>query len=269
VTSSSALPPEPDRTAAKPAGLPARPRLDGRHRQPPRRRTALTASAIVDAALEVLDAEGVTGLSMRRVAERLGTGPASLYAHVSSKDELLELVYDELIGRVPLPEPDPERWEEQIRDMMRGLRDVLAAHRDTALAGLGRIPTTPKSLAAAEAVTAVLKAGGLSDLGVALGLDHLVLHVCATALEESLYRHSGMPETELARYFEDVHTFYQALPPDRYPALASVAEDMTGHDGEERFEFGLTVLIEGLRAADRAGSSRAPSQLDGAGAVRP
>jgi hypothetical protein len=63
-----------------------------------------------------------------------------------------------------------------------------------------------------------------------------------------------MTETELARYFEDVHTFYRALPVNRYPALATVAEDMTSHDGEERFEFGLTVLIEGLRAADRTGS---------------
>jgi AcrR family transcriptional regulator len=254
MTSSSAIPGEPDTATAKVDGLPVRPRLDGRHRQTPRRRTALTAAAIVDAALEVLDAEGVTGLSMRRVAERLQTGPASLYAHVSSKDELLELVYDELIGRVPLPRPDPANWADQVRQMMRGLRRVLAAHRDTALAGLGRIPTTPKSMAAAEALTAVLKAGGLSDRVVALGLDQLVLHVCATALEESLYLHSGMSDTELARYFEDVHTFYQALPPDRYPALASVAEDMTSHDGEERFEFGLTVLIEGLRAADRAGS---------------
>jgi AcrR family transcriptional regulator len=254
VSTSSALPGGPDASGDKADGLPARPRLDGRHRQPPRRRTALTAAAIVDAALEVLDAGGVTGLSMRRVAERLQTGPASLYAHVSSKDELLELVYDELVGRVPLPEPDPAIWADQIRQMMRGLRGVLAAHRDTAFAGLGRIPTTPKSLAAAEAVTAVLKAGGLSDRVVALGLDHLVLHVCATALEESLYQHSGMTETELARYFEDVHVFYHALPPDRYPALASVAEDMTSHDGEERFEFGLTVLIEGLRAADRTGS---------------
>lgn len=231
------------------AGLPVRPRLDGRHRQPPRRRTALSVAAIVAAALEVLDAEGVAGLSMRRVAERLQTGPASLYAHVSSKDELLELVFDELVGRVPLPEPDPSRWAEQVREMMRGLRGVLAAHRDAALAGLGRIPTTPKSLAATEVLVAVLRAGGLPDRVVALGLDQLVLHVCATAFEESLYQHSGMTETELARYFEDVHAFYQALPPDRYPVLASVAEDMTTHDGDERFEFGLTVLIGGLRAA--------------------
>ena len=49
----------------------------------------------------------MAGLSMRKVAQRLNTGAASLYAYVSGKDELLELVFDELIGQVPLPEPDP------------------------------------------------------------------------------------------------------------------------------------------------------------------
>lgn len=237
--------------AADTGELPARPTLSGQRRQPPRRRTALTVPAIVDAALEVLDAEGVGGLSMRRVAERLGTGPASLYAHVSGKDELLELVFDELVGRIPLPEPDPRRWQEQTRELMRELRRALAAHRDIALAGLGRIPTTPKTLAAAELVTTLLKTGGLSDRVVALGLDQLVLHVCATALEESRYRHSGMTATQLTRYFEDVHAFYRALPADRFPVLASIAPDMTGHDGDERFEFALDMIIYGLEEVDR------------------
>ena len=77
------------------------------------------------AAIEVLDEAGVVGLSMRRVADQLGTGAASLYAHVSGKDELLELVFDELVGQVPLPEPDPTIWREQVRQMLRDLRAVL------------------------------------------------------------------------------------------------------------------------------------------------
>ena len=106
----------------------------------PARRTALTVEAIVAAAIEVLDEGGVVGLSMRRVADQLGTGAASLYAHVSGKDELLELVFDELVGQVPLPEPDPKIWREQVRQMLRDLRAVLISHRDAALAGLGPDP---------------------------------------------------------------------------------------------------------------------------------
>ena len=61
-------------------------------------RRALSRQAIVSAALEILRAEGMDAVSMRRVATALGTGPASLYAHVANKDELLDLLYDELLS---------------------------------------------------------------------------------------------------------------------------------------------------------------------------
>jgi AcrR family transcriptional regulator len=206
----------------------------------------------VAAAIEVLDEAGVAGLSMRRVAERLGTGAASLYAHISSKDELLELVFDELVGQVPLPEADPRIWRDQLRQMLRDLRAVLLSHRDAALAGLGRIPTSPQTLAATEAMVAVMRAGGLSDQVVALGLDQLILHVSAAAFEDGLLRHGELSDEEIERYFADVHAFFARLPADRFPVLASIAPDMTGHDGDERFEFGLDILIAGLEAASAA-----------------
>jgi AcrR family transcriptional regulator len=229
---------------------PPRPR---RRREPPTRRTALTVEGIVAAAIDVLDETGVSGLSMRRVAQRLGTGAASLYAHVSSKEELVELVFDELVGRVPLPEPDPERWREQLHQMATDLRQILISHRDVALAGLGRIPTSPKVLRAAEVVVAVMRAGRLSDRVVALGLDQLLLFVSASAFEDSLYEHSGMSPEEIAGYFDEVHAFYQRLPTDRFPVLASIAADMTGPDDVERFEFGLTALIAGFETMSRGG----------------
>jgi AcrR family transcriptional regulator len=258
--------PKSRRTAAKPAGLspaevaraasaslPPPPRFP-RPSKRPTRRTALTVEAIVAAAIEVLDEAGVAGLSMRRVADHLGTGAASLYAHVTGKDELLELVFDELVGQVPLPEPDPKIWREQVRQMARDLRAVLISHRDAALAGLGRIPTSPKTLVAAETLVATLRAGGLSDRAIALGLDQLTLYVAADAFETGLMEHGWMTPDDVQRYYDDVHAFYLRLPADRFPVLASVAEDMTGPDGDERFEFGLDVLIAGLEAVS-AGTS--------------
>jgi AcrR family transcriptional regulator len=199
----------------------------------------------------VLDETGVSGLTMRRVAQQLGTGAASLYAHVSSKEELLELVFDELVGRVPLPDPDPERWRAQIHQMAGDLRRVLLSHRDVALAGLGRVPSSPKVLDAAEVVVAVMRAGGLSDRVLALGLDQLLMFTAACAFEDSLYEARGLTPDELARYFEDVHAFYQRLPVDRFPVLASIAEPMTGPDGEERFVFGVDALLSGFEAMSR------------------
>lgn len=229
------------------AALPPPPRLPRRQRAPARR-TSLSVEAIVAAAIEALDEGGVAGLSMRKVAERLDTGAASLYAYVSGRDELLELVFDELVGQVELPEPDPERWREQLIKVLRDFHEVLVSHRDVALAGLGRIPTTPRTLAAAEAIAGVMRAGGLSDRVIALGLDQLILYVAAHAFERSLYEYGAMSSEEVEQYFEEVHEFFSSLPAASFPVLASLADDMLGFDGEYRLQFGLDALIAGLEA---------------------
>ncbi|HEY7879455.1 MAG TPA: TetR/AcrR family transcriptional regulator C-terminal domain-containing protein [Streptosporangiaceae bacterium] len=240
------------------------PKRPVRRRSAAGRKATLTTEAVVAAAIEVLDEGGVAGLSMRRVAEHLGTGAASLYAHVSGKEELLELVYDALVGQVALVEPDPATWREQLRQVMTDFHDVLVSHTDAALAGLGRIPTSPQTMAAAEVLAGIMRAGGLSPTVVALGLDQLVLYVSATAFEDGLFRR-GMDEEEMLRYYAGVHAFYAALPANRYPVLASIAPDMTGHDDVERFNFGLDVLISGLEAV----SARVRDSGQGAGQGEP
>ncbi len=234
-------------------GLPAAPRRLARHSERPGRRPTLSLDAIVAAAIAVLDEAGVTGLSMRRVAEHLGTGAASLYGYVSGREELLELVYDELVGQVPLPTPDPEHWREQVFEMLRAYRKVLMSHRDAALAGLGRIPTSPQTLAATEVLVTALRMGGLTNRVVALGLDQLILYVSACAFEDGLLKQSGMDPEEVRRYFDEVHAFFGALPRAQYPVLASIAPDMTSADGDERFEFGLATIVAGLEVMSRAG----------------
>src|ERR1700748_3245060 len=87
-----------------------------------KRREPISREAIVAAAIQLLDREGLTALSMRRLGEQLGAGAASLYWHVGSKDGLLDLVLDELIGEVEIPAPDPARWQEQLKEMARSQR---------------------------------------------------------------------------------------------------------------------------------------------------
>lgn len=184
---------------------------------------------------------------MRRVAEELGTGPASLYAYVAGKDELLELVFDELAGQVTIPQPDSGRWRDQVHQVLSDFRQVLIDHRGAALSGLGRIPTTPKMLGATDALAAILRAGGLPDRIVALGLDQLLLFVCADAFEDGILESTGMTSDEIGLYYHDVHAFYTHLPADRYPTLAQVGPDMVDLD-VDRFGFGLDVLLAGLTA---------------------
>ena len=130
---------------------------------------------------------------------------------------------------------------------------MLASHRDAALAGLGRVPTTPNTLAASEAMTNLMRAGGLSDKVIALGIDQLALFVAASAFEDSLYEYGGMSPEEVEEYFGEIHRFISALPPERFPGLASIADEMVAYDGDERLRFGLDALIAGLEAVSRRG----------------
>jgi AcrR family transcriptional regulator len=228
-------------------GAPRPPVLPGRRtRRAPR--PALTQDAIVAAAIEVLKTEGVDGLSMRLVANRLGTGAASLYAHVSNKDELLELIFDELVSRVPVPVPDPAHWQEQVREMAIGMRNELQTFSQVALAGLARIPTSGKSLVAAEGLLALLDAGGLPPRVIGLAADLLALYIVGGVFEDSLYEQRGLSDESMADYAQQIHDFYAALPATRFPVLAKMARELTDGDGHDRFLFGLDVLIAGLIA---------------------
>jgi AcrR family transcriptional regulator len=255
VPASSQPPQNDDPAPTKPGVIPSPPRTHRRRR--PTRRTALTLDAIVAAAIETLDEAGVAGLTMRRVAEQLGTGAASLYAHVSGRDELLELVFDELVGEVPLPEPRADRWREQLRQMLLELYRALTAHADAALAGMGRVPTSPRALDATERMTLLMSLGGLTERVIALGIDQLALFVCATAFEDGILERSGMTPEDEARYWADLHAFLDNLPADRFPAMARVRPHMAGHGDLERFEFGLDAMLAGLQALSDAERSEA------------
>lgn len=229
--------------------LPPRPRLPspggGRARRASRQRV-LTREAIVDAALAIVDHEGLDALTMRTVAHSLGTGAASLYAHVGSKDELLELVVERVLGEVKLPDaPDPARWMDQLKEMARSIRTVWAQHRDLARASFARIPVGESGLLGGEAMIGVMRAGGLSDRAIAFGIDLLALYVGAIAYEESL---QPVDQSTTEQFIAELHDYFAALPTDRFPNMVALAAALTAGDGEERFEFGLDVLIRGLIA---------------------
>jgi AcrR family transcriptional regulator len=213
-------------------------------------RKPLSRDAIADAALAIVDAEGLEGLSMRRLAQELDTGPASLYAHVSGKDELLQLLIDRVAGEVPPVEPDPERWEEQLKDYLRALRGVLRAHRDLAGAALANIPTGPNAVAAMEGMLGILRAGELPDPVIALAADLLPQYVNIEAYEGSLFAQRMEREPE---YLEAIFEYFRALPADRFPHFAALADAMTDdlQDDDARFEFGIEVLVRGLATFSR------------------
>ena len=139
----------------------------------PRQRRTLNRDLIVDTAMAIVDEEGLDGLSMRRLADRLGTGPASLYAHVSGRDELLMLLLERAAADIVIPDPEPERWQEQVSEVAYSMRDALLPHRDLAGAALANIPTGEHAMRFADRLLAVLLAGGVDRRHAAMVIDLL------------------------------------------------------------------------------------------------
>ena len=246
-----------------PAKPPVRPTTWGAAEARPPRRRALGQEAIVEAALGIIDAEGLDALSMRRVAQELNTGAASLYAHVSGKEELVALVLDLAYQGITHPVADPAVWREQVKDFLRQARDHLAAHHDLARAALAsNVPTMPNQLDATETMLALLRAGGLPDQVAAYGADLIALYVVASAHELSRRRLAAAGPERSEEYLDGVRAFFGSLPADRYPVLLSLIGPMTRSEGDERFDFGLDVILAGLVArAQSAAQSSAPPAL--------
>jgi AcrR family transcriptional regulator len=216
-----------------------------------RQRTArapLSREAIVDAALRVLDREGAAGLSMRRVADELGTGPASLYWHVANKDALIDLIIDRVAGEVPLPEPDPDRWQEQLRDWLLGVRRVFGRHPGVAALTLGRIPTGRNVVRWAEWTLALMRGAGIPDRIAAFAGDLLGLYLGATGYEAALPPMTSptgeplSPEETAAM----VRDYFASLPADQFPNVLATLDELFGGGPDERFELGLDVILRGL-----------------------
>jgi len=210
-------------------------------------RQPLTREAIVQAGIRILDAEGLAGVTMRRVAQELGTGPASLYAHVSNKDELCELMLEEITGEIRLPErPEPERWKEQIKEVAVEAQRVFTAHRDITVISLGSIPLGPNQLAVTEFLLDLMLRVGVPLKIAAWALDGLGQLIDSDAYEAALYSSRLGRDADLGAYFEGINSYFAQLPKDRFPRIAAAATTMTEGDGDERFAFKLDLFLRGL-----------------------
>ncbi len=89
------------------------------------------------------------------------------------------------------------------------------------------------------------------------------MYVSACAFDASLYTKDRADAAELERYFTQVHSFYLALPPNRFPVLAALTPSMFGHGEEERFDFGIDILIAGMEAASAAERAAALANTGG------
>ena len=214
----------------------------------------LTVDRILDATFEIMRTGGYEAVSMRSVAKALNTGPASLYAHVANREQLDQLVVERIASSVPIPDPDPERWDDQLKQL---LVDTLGAYREhpgSARATMGMVPTQVGALRNAEGMMALCLAGGVPAQLAAWFCDLAALYVGAVAVEESIWAERSRvtardeAEQEWERISAELTELFASLPAADFPILTSLPDVMTSGDGDDRLNFALDVLLGGLKA---------------------
>ncbi len=208
----------------------------------------LSLESVVEAGLRVLRAEGIEAVSMRRVAAELDTGQASLYVYVENRQDLLNQMFDAVAGTVDLSEPpDPARWREQLERMLTATRDAMDRHPGIARVPLANIPVTPAATKAADYVIGLLRAGGIPDQSAAWFVDVVFLYVNAASFETSIY---ATEPSDFAAHHEHVHQVFSALDPEQYPNMVTMIPELMSGDGDQRFAFGLRLMINGLLSTE-------------------
>jgi AcrR family transcriptional regulator len=227
-------------------------------RHPPRRASALSRDEIVRTAIRVADAEGADAVSMRRIARELNAGTMSLYWHIVSKEELLDLMLDAVQGDRESPEPSGD-WRRDTQEQARGIRASLHEHPWLMDFIGGRPPAGPKSLRNLERTLCFFD--GL-DLDIRMVIDIATTvgtYVMGAVLREVQEHNSqsyseqilaDLSEAEREKVFGEFTERVRAT--GRYPHLAELLG--AGYDPDaaetrdERFEFGLDCLLDGIAA---------------------
>ncbi|MEV6015116.1 MULTISPECIES: TetR/AcrR family transcriptional regulator [unclassified Streptomyces] len=217
-------------------------------------REPLSRERIVEAAFVVLDRSGLDKLSMRQVAAELDVAVSALYAYVRSKDDLLELMYTRLFASFTLPEPDPERWREQVREYARSWRRRLLSHRDMARISMAHVPFTAELLPYVEALLAIFRTAGLPDRIAAEAGDLISTYIDGFVLEEGMWQDRAAQQSgggSLARpdwreMADEMQNYFASLPEEDFPHLRALSGSMVTESSDERFDIGLEIILRGL-----------------------
>jgi AcrR family transcriptional regulator len=216
--------------------------------EPPPRPVPLDRKSIVAAAVALADEGGLEEVSLRKVAARLNAGPMRLYGHIATKQELLDLMVDEVHAEI-LPGERTADWREALRVLAHRTRR--AALRHPWLADLlgGRPALGPNGLAVTEAKLAALD--GLADVDTVMRAVETVSAYVTGALRREVAnlraeRATGMSKRDWQRAHGPHVT--EMLATGRFPALARAVHDGTHLDAGETFATGLEWVLDAVAA---------------------
>ncbi|EMF00489.1 TetR/AcrR family transcriptional regulator C-terminal domain-containing protein [Streptomyces mobaraensis NBRC 13819 = DSM 40847] len=210
---------------------------------------SLDRERIIAAAIRLLDAEGLTKFSMRRLAAELGVTAMSVYWYVDNKDDLLELVLDEVSGEMALPDPDAEDadWRDQLRQLAHEYRGMLVRHPWVARLVGQYLNIGPRSMRFSDATLRVLRRSGAEPSRISGSLGALFQFVYGFATVQTLYeercRDAGLDQQE---YLKEVSDSLTESPDfaERYSESMAMAQRLREEPLEDLWERDFTVGLD-------------------------
>jgi AcrR family transcriptional regulator len=223
------------------------------HTTPSRRerpaKPALSLRWIIAETIEIMRTEGLEKATMRRVAQALDTGPASLYVYVANTAALHSAVLDELLGALPTDPAASEPWNERLEVLLRGYADILFAYPGLARSALLIRPTGQNAIRLYDRVLGLLLEGGVAADRAAWGVDLLLQYVTGNAAE-----HSAPAPGDVDASADDdaeMSILAQALraaDPATAPHIAAHVDAVLSGEPTQRVTWAIQALIAGIAA---------------------
>lgn len=222
-------------------------------RPPPTKgpKPGLTVPQIVEAAIQLVDADGFEALSMRRLARELGVGTMSLYRYVPDKSVLLDLMLD----RVSAPDHDARPgpgspWREALQAEAEGGRALYLQHPWLLQVNWSRPVLGPNTVAGLELTLAGLTELPMSDQEKLMIISAIDAYVVGSVRQQVMYElaaeETGVSDEEFWRM--QMPTMERAMDTGDYPVMAAMDEDTFDAGWDETFTLGLQHLLDGIAA---------------------
>ncbi|WP_405652219.1 TetR/AcrR family transcriptional regulator [Streptomyces sp. NBC_00019] len=216
--------------------------------EPPTRPAPLDRERIVAAAIALADEGGLEAVSLRKVAARLDAGPMRLYGYIATKQELFDLMVDEVHAEL-LPEEQPGDWREALSGLAHRTRQTALRHQWLADLLGGRPALGPNGLAVAEYTLAALD--GLADIDTVMRTVETVSAYFTGAIRREIANLRAERVTGLSK-----HDWQRASGPHlmkmlatgRFPTVSKAVYDGTDVDAEASFATGLDWVLDAVAA---------------------
>jgi AcrR family transcriptional regulator len=213
-------------------------------------RVPLSRERVLDAAIALADEGGIESLTMRKLAKELGVEAMSLYNHVASKGDLVDAIVDRVVGEIELPESADDDWEAAIRTCAISAHDAFVRHPwacSPAMSPARSITAPAARIRYVEWLLGRLRRGGFSAALTFHAYHALDSHILGFTMWELGH---ATPSEESAKAL--MESFFRDFTADDFPNLmehAAQHRDGPGDEGPNEFEFGLNLILDGLKRA--------------------